>query len=78
MAEYDLVILNGTVVTDQEIEEFDIAIKDGKISKVEPRGAWSGVKTKKTIDARGGMVMVCCHSRTTLMPMLIVILAWRR
>ena len=59
MAEYDLIILNGTVVTDTETEEYDIAVKDGKISKVEPRGSLSGVKAKKAIDAQGGMVMVC-------------------
>lgn len=59
MAEYDLVILNGTVVTVEEIGEYDIAVKLGKIAKVVPRGSLSRVEAKKTIDAQGGMVMVC-------------------
>lgn len=58
MAEYDLVILNGLVVTAEETREFDIAVKDGIIAKVVPRGSLAGVKVKKTIDAEGGMVMV--------------------
>lgn len=58
MTEYDLLVLNGLVVTDQETGEFDIAVRDGKISKVVPRGSLSGESAKKTIDAQGGMVMV--------------------
>jgi dihydropyrimidinase len=59
MAEYDLLILNGIVVTHDETREHDIAVKDGKISKLVPRGELAGVKATKTIDAKGGMVMVC-------------------
>ncbi|TVY19117.1 Dihydropyrimidinase [Lachnellula arida] len=33
MAEFDLLVLNGVVVTDQETGNFDIAVKDGKIAK---------------------------------------------
>jgi dihydropyrimidinase len=58
MAEYDLLVLNGLVVTHDETREFDIAIKDGKISKLVPRGEFAGVKAAKTIDAKGGLVMV--------------------
>ena len=58
MAEYDLIVLNGLVVTDQETGECDIAVKDGKIANVVPRGALKGESAKKTIDAQGGMVMV--------------------
>ncbi len=58
MAAYDLLVLNGLVVTDSETRESDIAVKDGKIAKVVPRGELSGVEAKKTIDAKGGMVMV--------------------
>jgi dihydropyrimidinase len=58
MTEYDLLVLNGLVVTDSETGEFDIAVKDGKIAKVVPRGSLAGEKSKKTIDAQGGMVMV--------------------
>lgn len=58
MAEYDLLVLNGLVVTAEETREFDIAIKDGVIAKVVPRGSLATVTAKKTIDAEGGMVMV--------------------
>jgi urease alpha subunit len=58
MAEYDLLVLNGLVVTDSHTEELDIAVKDGRIVKVVPKGALSADKAKKTIDAQGGMVMV--------------------
>ncbi|TVY93638.1 Dihydropyrimidinase [Lachnellula willkommii] len=57
MAEFDLLVLNGVVVTDQETGNFDIAVKDGKIAKVVPRGSLHGAKTVKSIDAEGGMVM---------------------
>lgn len=62
MATYDLIVLNGLVVTDTETRECDIAIKDGKIAKVVPRGDLDGLQAKKTIDARGGMVMVSSRS----------------
>ena len=58
MSEYDLIVLNGLVVTDQETAEFDIAVKDGKIAKVVLRGGLNGKGAKKTIDAEGGVVMV--------------------
>jgi dihydropyrimidinase len=60
MAEYDLLVLNGLVVTADETGQFDIAVKDGKTAKVVPRGNLDGVTAKKTIDAEGGMVMVSC------------------
>jgi dihydropyrimidinase len=55
--EYDLFVLNGVVVTDRLEGEYDIAIKDGKISALEPRGKASGHMAKRTIDAKGGYVM---------------------
>jgi len=59
MAEkYDLLILNGVIVTDTDIGEFDIAVKDEKIAEVVPRGGLSGASSKRTIDAQGGYVMV--------------------
>lgn len=58
MAEYDLLVLNGLVVTNEETGEFDIAVKDRKIAKVVPRGSLVGAKAAKTIDAEGGMIMV--------------------
>ena len=58
MVDFDLLVLNGLVVTDQESGALDIAIKDGKIAKVVPRGSLDGAKAKRSIDALGGMVMV--------------------
>jgi dihydropyrimidinase len=58
MPEYDLLVLNGLIVTDCETGEFDIAVKDGKIAKVVPRGSLKAESASKTIDAEGGMVMV--------------------
>jgi dihydropyrimidinase len=62
MADYDLLVLNGVVVTDTEIGEKDIAIKDERIVKVAPKGTLSGVTAKRTIDANGGYVMVILRS----------------
>lgn len=59
MVEYNLLVLNGLVVTDNSTGEFDIAVKDGKIVKVAPRGSLFGDSATKIIDAEGGMVMVC-------------------
>ena len=56
--EYDLVILNGVVVTESEIGDFDIAVKGEKIAKVGPRGSLKDAKAAKTIDAQGGYVRV--------------------
>ena len=58
MTEYDLLVLNGLVVTDHETGEFDIAVKDGKVAKVVPRGSMKANSASKIIDAQGGMVMV--------------------
>ena len=64
MAEYDLLVLNGLVVTHDNTVELDIAVKDGKIAKLSPRGVLNGGMAKKVIDAEGGMMMVyqlCLH-----------------
>jgi len=63
MAEYDLLVVNGLVVTDQEARGIDIAVKDGKIAQVGPRGSFNRVKAAETIDAEGGMIMVSCGFR---------------
>ncbi|PMD52076.1 D-hydantoinase [Hyaloscypha bicolor E] len=57
MAEYDLLVLNGLVVTHDKTAELDIAVKDGKIAKLLPRGELEGVEADKVIDAQEGMVM---------------------
>jgi len=45
-------------VTHDKTGELDIAVRDGKITKLVPRGGFEGAKAKKTIDAQGGLVMV--------------------
>ncbi|KAF2084731.1 D-hydantoinase [Saccharata proteae CBS 121410] len=57
MTEYDLLIINGLVITDTFTEEYDLAIKDEKIYKLAPRGSFTGQSAKRTIDAKGGYVM---------------------
>lgn len=59
--EYDLLVLNGIVVTDTDTGEFDIAIKDQKIVKVTPRDGLAGASSRQTIDAEGGYVMESCQ-----------------
>jgi dihydroorotase-like cyclic amidohydrolase len=56
--EYDLLILNGIVVTDNSIQDSDIAIKDEKIARIVPRGGLGDARATKVIDAEGGYVMV--------------------
>lgn len=60
MNQYDLVIVNGKVVTGTETGDFDIAIKNGQIARVVPQGGLLGVSAHRTIDAHGGLVMVSC------------------
>ncbi|KAF2878482.1 D-hydantoinase [Massariosphaeria phaeospora] len=55
--EYDLIIVNGVVVTESETNEYDIAVKDEKVAKVAPRGELRDAKAARTIDAEGGYVM---------------------
>lgn len=56
--DYDLIIVNGVVVSDTEIGEYDIAVRDEKIAKVVSRGGLNDAKAAKMIDAEGGYVMV--------------------
>jgi dihydropyrimidinase len=62
MADFDLTILNGLVVTAEELGNFDIGIKGGKIVRVVPRGELSNFSSTKTIDASGGYVTVIYHT----------------
>lgn len=66
--DYDLLIVNGVVVTDTETGEYDIAIKDEKIKAVEPHGKLSGAKAKRTIDAQGGWVLVRSFVKSSFQP----------
>ena len=58
MASFDLLILNGLVVTASDVGHYDIAIKDEKIALLAPRGSLAETQAKKVIDAEGGYVMV--------------------
>lgn len=62
--EFDLVILNGVVVTDSSNGEYDVAIKDEKIAKVVPRGELKDAIAGRTIDAQGGYIMVIINIQT--------------
>lgn len=59
---YDLLIINGIVVTASDTGAYDIAIKDEKIVLLAPRGGLDGVESKKVIDAEGGWVTVCLEA----------------
>ena len=75
--DYDLLSINGIMVTDTEVGEYDIAVKDEKVTKIFKRGGLQGIKAIRTIDAEGGYVMV----RSLLLPLPTEhssYLAWRR
>ncbi|KAF2121246.1 D-hydantoinase [Lophiotrema nucula] len=55
--DYDLIIVNGVVVTDTDIAELDIAVKGEQIAKIVPKGQLKDAKAARTIDAEGGYVM---------------------
>lgn len=55
-SDYDLVIVNGTLVSHDEIKEADIAIKDSRIAATGDRGSFKDAKTKRIIDAEGGWI----------------------
>ena len=79
MASFDLLILNGLVVTASDIGHYDIAIKDEKIALLSPRGSLADAQAEKVIDAEGGYVMV--RLRNDLVPVYQVLTsddtAWR-
>lgn len=51
MDPFDLVVLNGAVVTASDVAEYDIAIKEEKIALLAPKGFLANVKATKIIDA---------------------------
>lgn len=63
---YDLVVLNGTVVTAADIGTYDVAIKGGKISLLAPAGSLAGSAASRVIDAMGAYVMVSVIDTLTL------------
>jgi dihydropyrimidinase len=54
--DFDLVIVNALLVTDTDIKECDIAIKDEKIALIQGRGTIGQYSTKRVIDADGAFV----------------------
>jgi formylmethanofuran dehydrogenase subunit A len=58
MVEFDLLIVNGIVVTDTEIAENAIAVKDGKIVRLISSSEQPYPSADKVIDAQGGYVTV--------------------
>jgi dihydropyrimidinase len=56
---FDLLIINGLVVTASDSANYDIAVKDGKIALLAPPGLLKAENAKRVIDAEGGYVMVC-------------------
>ncbi len=58
MDAFDLLVINGLVVTASDTANYDIAIKDGKIALLAPPGVLKAESAKKVIDAEGGYVMV--------------------
>lgn len=58
MDSFDLLVVNGLVVTASDSASYDIAIKNGKIVLLAPQGALSKDMASRVIDAEGGYVMV--------------------
>ena len=58
MDSFDLLVINGLVVTASDTANYDIAVKDGKIAFLAPPGVLLASSAKKVIDAEGGYVMV--------------------
>ncbi|KAJ5427096.1 hypothetical protein N7465_002166 [Penicillium sp. CMV-2018d] len=52
----DLIVLNCTLATVEDVVQCDIGVKDEKIHSIVPQGSLAGSKTKKTIDAKGALV----------------------
>jgi dihydropyrimidinase len=59
MSEYDLLIINGVVVTETDNLGRAVAIKDGKIAAFIPKSEQPYPSADKVIDAKGGCITVC-------------------
>jgi dihydropyrimidinase len=58
MDSFDLLVINGIVVTASDTANYDIAIKNGKIALLAPVGILDQSSAKRVIDAEGGYVTV--------------------
>lgn len=54
----DLIVLNCTLATVEDVVQCDIGVKDEKIHSIVPQGSLAGSKAKKIIDAKGALVTV--------------------
>ncbi|KAI2710132.1 hypothetical protein CBS147332_5833 [Penicillium roqueforti] len=52
----DLIVLNCTLATVEDVVQCDIGVKDEKIHSIVPQGSLAGSKAKKIIDAKGALV----------------------
>ncbi len=58
MGSYDLLVINGILITASDIAHYDIAIKDEKIALLAPKGSLAEIAAKRVIDAEGGYITV--------------------
>lgn len=54
----DLIVLNCTLATVEEVVQCDIGVKDEKIHSIVPQGSLAESKAKKIIDAKEALVTV--------------------
>lgn len=54
---YDLLIINGVVVTAEDTKQADIAIRGEIVVAIEKHGFLKNSEANKVIDAEGGWVM---------------------
>ena len=79
MDSYDLLIINGLVVTATDVGAYDIAIRDSKIAVLAPRGSLLGIaRIGRVIDAEGGYVMVGSQYKKNDGQIVTVAAAWGR
>ncbi|MEZ4671412.1 MAG: hypothetical protein R3E39_26210 [Anaerolineae bacterium] len=53
--QFETLITNGDVVTESGIEALDVAVSEGKIAALLPRG--TSVEVREVIDAAGALVI---------------------
>lgn len=56
MAEYDVLVVNGIVVSDVEAKPLDIAIKGEKVAAIGSPGSFKEASAGRTIDAEGAFI----------------------
>lgn len=64
MESFDLLIVNGLIVTAGDLAKYDVAVKEGKIALLARPGLLSPSRSRKVIDACGAYVTpggVDCH-----------------